>query len=108
MVKITQFKGTEPFEAIDITTYRPIEDVLDVEVSIIAVKHYENEKGPGVAVAIDHPVHGECYINTHSVGIVTILSNKDLMALLDVGETVEGTFVKRKSKKSDRMVYALE
>lgn len=111
MPKISEFKGTEPFIDIGITKFMPIEDVLNVPVSIIAVDHYENDKGPGVAVAIYHPKHGECYINTHAVGIVNILKKEAVLKVLesnDAEDVIEGTFVKRKSQKSDRMVYALE
>lgn len=108
MVKIAEFKGTEPFKDIGVTKFMKIEDLFGKEVSIFAVSHYENDKGEGVAVALKHPEHGDCYTCTHAVGIVDILKNEALKLLLEGGETVEGTFVKRKSKKSDRMVIALE
>lgn len=108
MVKITEFKGTEPFKDIGVTQFKKIEELFGKEVSIFAVSHYENDKGEGVAVALRHPDYGESYTCTHAVGIVDILKNADLKLLLEAGETVEGTFVKRKSKKSDRQVIALE
>lgn len=108
MVKIAEFKGTEPFKDIGVTKFMKIEDLFGKEVSIFAVSHYENDKGEGVAVALKHPEHGDCYTCTHAVGIVDILKNEALKLLLEGGETVEGTFVRRKSKKSDRMVIALE
>lgn len=89
--------GSEEFISID--------EILDREIDIINVKPYENDKGPGVFALIS--VEGEIrYIATHSVGLVGMMTDSKVRDILETGQQVTARIVKRKSKKSDRMVYS--
>lgn len=82
-----------------------IDEILDREISIIDVKPYENDKGPGVfaLINVDEELR---YIATHSVGLVGMMTDTKVMETLENGQQVSARIVKRKSKKSDRTVYA--
>lgn len=84
----------------------PVEDVLNREIAIHAVKEFENTKGEGVYVLfyLDGKFH---YVCTHSITITAKLTSDKVKEVLrdDTADTINAKFIKRKSKNSDRMVY---
>lgn len=101
-------ESNNPFmEEYGVEEYRPLDYVLDAEIDIYAVKGFENQNGPGVYIlAKDATFGGDFfYMCTHSVGITETLSQDKVKEAL-VKEPIRAKITKRKSKKSDRMVYA--
>ena len=84
--------------------YKPVDDVLNANIRIIATKFFENDKGEGAYVLCDDGVE-TFHICTHSIGLVGILKNPKVQDMLAQGTPLEARIVKRKSTKSDRMVY---
>ena len=103
-------ESSNPFkETYGVDEYVPLEDVLDRDIDIYAVERFENQNGPGVYILAKEPVAGRdgdfFYLCTHSVGLTETLSQDKVMSALEK-EPIRARIVKRKSKKSDRMVYA--
>lgn len=103
-------ESSNPFkETYDVDEYVPLEDILDREIDIYDVERFENQNGPGVYILAKEPktgVDGDFfYLCTHSVGITETLCQEKVMAGL-TKEPIRARITKRKSKKSDRMVYA--
>ena len=108
-INITDIAGNKaPFEeeyGVTSEDFIPVEELLDRQIEIVAVKSYENDKGPGVFALVE--VAGELrYLATHSIGLVSMMTDENVRNNLDMGFRVSGTIIRRKSKKSDRMVYA--
>lgn len=99
-------KNEVPFEYADLTSedYIPIDSVVGKEFRIDDVKTFENDKGKGVYMLITIGM-AQKYICTHAVGIVKTFDNEILVGDIK-SRGVRATIVKRKSMKSDRMVYA--
>lgn len=93
----------QPFEGVD-SDYKPVDDVLNADIRIIATKFFENDKGEGAYVLCDDGVE-TFHICTHSIGLVGILKNEKVQEMLAQGTPLDARIVKRKSTKSDRMVY---
>lgn len=109
VISITDIAGNKaPFEeeyGVGSDDFISIDEILGEAFNILQVKEFENDKGLGVFALIT--VKGALrYITTHSVGLVGMMTNPEVRKMLDEGRQVSGTIVKRKSKKSDRMVYA--
>lgn len=103
---IDYIKTDTPFEYAELTAedYMPIDAVLDKPFVINDVEKFTNDKGDGVYILIDID-DKQKYICTHAVGLVKAFDNERLMdAIVEKG--VPARIVKRKSMKSDRMVYA--
>ena len=109
VIYITDIAGNKaPFEeeyGVGSDDFISIDEILGTPFNIPQVKEFNNDKGDGVFALIN--VNGELrYITTHSIGLVGMMSNETLKQMLDEGKQVSATIVKRKSKTSDRMVYA--
>ena len=104
----TLYENNCPFEdyGCDSEDFITLENVLGKDVLVHAVKEFENDKGPGVYVLIYTDVRFR-YICTHSVTITAKLTTDKVKEILrnDTDDTIKVRFVRRKSKKSDRMVY---
>ena len=100
-----------PFEdyGCDAEDYVPLDTVVGKEVMIYAVKEFENDKGPGVYVLLNFDKQFK-YICTHSITITAKLTSDAVKDVLkdDTDDCIRGTFIRRKSQKSDRMVYDIE
>ena len=110
---ITEFReSSNPFkESYGVETFVPLDDVLGREIDIYDVERFENQNGPGVYILAKEPVVGKdgdfFYMCTHSVGITETLSQDKVKEAL-AKEPIRATIIKRKSQKSDRMVYSFE
>lgn len=109
IVSITDIAGNKaPFEeefGIGSDDFISIDEILGTPFNILQVKEFTNDKGDGVFALIN--VKGELhYITTHSIGLVGMMTNEAVKQMLAEGKQVSGTIVKRKSKTSDRLVYA--
>ena len=97
-----------PFEdyGCDETDYVPIDAILDQKVTIHAIREFENDKGLGVYVLV-YTNGAFKYICTHSITITTKLTSENVKNILrdDSDDAIECVFTKRKSQKSDRLVY---
>lgn len=103
-------ENSNPFmEEYGVEDYRPMDDVLDKEIDIYAIKAFENQNGAGVYILAKEPKAGLdgdfFYMCTHSLGITGILTQPKVIETLEK-EPIRATITKRKSKKSDRLVYA--
>lgn len=107
MKSITEYMKTDsPFEYAGITAddHMMLDEIVGKDIVIQDVKTFENDKGPGVYMLVE--VGGRTgYICTHAVGLVKPFNNPTLVG--DVKrEGIDARIIKRKSLKSDRMVYA--
>lgn len=111
VISIDNFRTSAPFEDYGITKddYLPIDTVLDTNIMVSAVEIFNNEKGEGAyilasagAVKAGEPF----YICTHAIGLVNTLNKPELLQALAEGNTITCRITKRKSKTSDRQVYA--
>ena len=103
IVSIRDLVNSQPFE-VD-SEYKSIDDVLGKNINIIETKFFENYKGEGAFILCDDG-HDMFHLCTHSVGLVGVLKNEKVQEMLAQGQPLQGTIVKRKSTKSDRMVYS--
>ena len=103
---MNEIRTSAPFEGCD-TEYKPIDDILGQDLKIIDYKLFENDKGEGAFLLC---MIGEelFHICTHSVSLVGAMKNPKVAETLDNGDTIATRIVKRKSTKSDRMVYSFE
>ena len=95
---------SKPFEDVD-SEYMAINDVLDRDIQILDFKTFENDKGEGAYILCDDG-HDMFHICTHSVGLVGVLKNEKVQEMIGQGQPLQACIVKRKSTKSDRMVYS--
>ena len=101
-----------PFEneyGVTADQYKPIDAILGKDIDVYAVKRFENGNGPGVFFLAK--VHGGpalFYGCTHSVGIVGAFTRPEVADALEGGNVLTTRIIKRKSTKSDRMVYAID
>ena len=96
MVNMNDLRNTSPFEGTD-SEYRTIDSILGSPIKIMDFKVFilcEND---------DEEIFHLC---THSVSLVGTMKNPKVREALDTGDIVATMIVKRKSSKSDRMVYS--
>lgn len=103
IVSIRDLINEQPFD-VD-SEYKSIDDVLNVNINILATKFFENDKGEGAYILCDDG-HDMFHICTHSVGIIGALKNEKVQDMLAQEQPLQGMIVRRKSMKSDRMVYS--
>lgn len=103
IMKIRDLVNEQPFD-VD-SEYRSIDDVLGKDINIVDTKFFENDKGEGAFILCDDG-HDMFHLCTHSIGLIGLLKNDKVQEMLEQGQPLQGTIVKRKSTKSDRMVYA--
>ena len=107
----TLYENTCPFEDYGCGSedFLSLEDALGKDMLIHAVKAFENDKGPGVYILVYTDGRFR-YLCTHSVTITAKLTTDKVKEILsdDTDDTIRVRFVRRKSKKSDRMVYDIE
>ena len=103
IVSIRDLVNSQPFE-VD-SEYKSIDDVLGKNINIIETKFFENDKGAGAFILCDDG-HDMFHLCTHSIGLIGLLKNDKVQEMLTQGQPLQGTIIKRKSTKSDRMVYS--
>ena len=103
IVSIRDLVNSQPFE-VD-SEYKSIDDVLGKNINIIETKFFENDKGEGAFILCDDG-HDMFHLCTHSIGLIGLLKNDKVQEMLEQGQPLQGTIIKRKSTKSDRMVYS--
>lgn len=103
IVSIRDLVAVQPFD-VD-SEYKSIDSVLGCNINILATKFFENDKGEGAYVLCDDG-HDMFHLCTHSVGLVEVLKNDKVQEMLAQEQPVQAMIVKRKSTKSDRMVYS--
>ena len=106
--------ATNPFEdyGVEDKDYIALDDIVGIPVNVYAVKAFENDKGAGVFMLIKGTEAGDDfkYVCTHSITVTSKFTSDRVKEVLaeNSGQVIGGMFVKRKSKKSDRMVYDFE
>ena len=103
IVCIRDLVDTQPFD-VD-SEYRSIDSILDKDINVLETKFFENDKGEGAFVLCDDG-HDIFHLCTHSIGLVGVLKNEKVQEMLTQGQPLKAKIVKRKSMKSDRMVYS--
>ena len=107
----TLYENTCPFEdyGCESEDFLSLEEALGKDMLIHAVKAFENDKGPGVYILV-YTEGRFRYLCTHSVTITAKLTTDKVKEILsdDTDDTIKVRFVRRKSKKSDRMGYDIE
>ena len=103
IVSIRDLVNTQPFDVE--SEYKSIDEILDKTINVLDTKFFDNDKGEGAYVLCDDG-HDIFHICTHSVGLVGVLQNDKVQEMLKQGQPLQAMIVKRKSTKSDRMVYA--
>lgn len=107
---ISDYKeSSNPFkDEYDVDTYMSMDSVVGQVIDIYDVRTFENQNGPGVYILARPSEGGDFfYLCTHSVGITSVLGQQKVTDGLKE-DAIRATIVKRKSKTSDRTVYALE
>lgn len=104
IVCIRDLVSAQPFDGIE-SEYRSIDDILGKDINILDTKFFENDKGEGAYVLCDDG-HDIFHICTHSIGLVGVLKNDKVQEMLAQEQPLQARIVKRKSMKSDRMVYS--
>ena len=106
MINMNDLRNTQPFEGSE-SEYKSIEDVLGRDIKIIDLKFFENDKGEGVFIlCMDLDEEELFHLCTHSISLVSTLKNPKIKEVLDTGDAIATKIIRRKSTKSDRMVYA--
>ena len=105
MVNMNDLRNTSPFEGTD-SEYRTIDSILGNPIRIMDFKLFENDKGEGVFILCENDDDEIFHLCTHSVSLVGTMKNPKVREALDTGDFVTTMIVKRKSSKSDRMVYS--
>ena len=103
IVSIRDLVNTQPFD-VD-SEYRSIDEILDAEINVLETKFFENDKGEGAFILCDDG-HDIFHLCTHSVGLIGVLKNEKVQEMIGQGQPLQARIVKRKSTKSDRMVYS--
>ena len=103
IVSIRDLVDTQPFD-VD-SEYRSIDSILDKTINVLETKFFENDKGEGAFILCDDG-HDIFHLCTHSVGLVGVLKNEKVQEMLAQEQPLQARIVKRKSTKSDRMVYS--
>ena len=104
IVSIRDLVNTQPFD-VD-SEYRSIDEILDKTINVLDTKFFDNDKGEGVFILCENDDDEIFHLCTHSVSLVGTMKNPKVREALDTGDIVATMIVKRKSSKSDRMVYA--
>ena len=105
MVSMNDLRNTSPFEGTD-SEYRTIDSILGNPIKIMDFKLFENDKGEGVFILCEDDDDEIFHLCTHSVSLVGTMKNPKVREALDTGDFVSTMIVRRKSSKSDRMIYA--
>ena len=106
MINMNDLRNTQPFEGSE-SEYKSIEDILGRDIKIIDLKFFENDKGEGVFIlCMDLDEEELFHLCTHSISLVSTLKNPKIKEVLDTGDVIATKIIRRKSTKSDRMVYA--
>ena len=103
IVCIRDLVSAQPFD-VD-SEYKSIDSILDKDINVLETKFFENDKGEGAYVLCDDG-HDIFHICTHSIGLVGVLKNDKVQEMLAQEQPLQAKIVKRKSMKSDRMVYS--
>ena len=105
MVSMNDLRNTSPFEGTD-SEYRTIDSILGSPIKIMDFKLFENDKGEVVFILCENDDDEIFHLCTHSVSLVGTMKNPKVIEALDTGDFVSTMIVRRKSSKSDRMIYA--
>ena len=103
IVSIRDLVDTQPFD-VD-SEYKSIDSILDKTINVLETKFFENDKGEGAFILCDDG-HDIFHLCTHSVGLIGVLKNEKVQEMIGQGQPLQARIVKRKSTKSDRMVYS--
>lgn len=111
-ISISDFKPkSEPPFGLAEDDFVQINDLIDEKIIVVGAKTFENREGPGVFLNFLYRPSDDksWYTTTHSVNLVKIFGNEDLIALLESGETAEVTIIKRPSTKdAKKSVFDVE
>lgn len=103
IVSIRDLVDTQPFD-VD-SEYKSVDSILDKDINVLETKFFENDKGEGAFILCDDG-HDIFHLCTHSIGLVSVLKNEKVQEMLTQGQPLKAKIIKRKSMKSDRMVYS--
>lgn len=103
IVSIRDLVDTQPFD-VD-SEYKSVDSILDKDINVLETKFFENDKGEGAFILCDDG-HDIFHLCTHSIGLVGVLKNEKVQEMLTQGQPLKAKIIKRKSMKSDRMVYS--
>ena len=110
MLDLNNFKPKKepPFELADEDWVDPT-SLIGKQIEISNVEDFENDKGPGMYILFMFPGQAKLhYTTTHAGGIMRILANQDLRALLADGEILPCRITRRPSKNdSAKTVWEL-
>mgnify|MGYP007101858144 CR=1 FL=1 len=109
-VVMSELLSNAPFEDFDVgeDSFVPVNEMVGRKVEFLAVKPFENSKGPGVYILF-RDAQGIGYTTTHSGALINIFNRPEVLEALNDGDTlVEGTIVQRKSKLTGNTYFAVE
>lgn len=98
-----------PFEYMGITDdmYVELNALKDQTITVVDVKTFENDKGPGVYIAFKYG-DGYGYTTTHSIGLVKLFSRDEVTAALAREENIVCTIRQKVSKKTGFSFFVAE
>lgn len=108
-IVMSEMLSNAPFDdvAVGEDSFTPINDLVGVPVEFYEVKDFENDKGPGLYILFKDE-KGLGYTTTHSGALISIFAKPEIREVLDRGDSIKGTIVQRKSKKTGNTYFAVE
>lgn len=106
-IVMSEMLSKAPFEDLDEESFVAINDMVGVPVEFLDVKDFENDKGPGLYLMF-RDEKGIGYTTTHSTALINIFAKPEIRGALDRGDSLTGTIVQRKSKKTGNTYFAVE
>lgn len=111
VLKLNDVRPSNPFADVqEDIPFALVDALVGKTIYIEAVKNFDNdEKGPGTHILFkDKETKEYGRTCTHSVGIVSLLSEPSVLEALDNGDVIECQFEVGVSKKTGRKVYRIK
>ena len=98
-----------PFEYMGITDdmYVELNALKDKTITVVDVKPFENDKGPGVYIAFKYG-EGYGYTTTHAIGLVNLFTRDEVVGALAREENIVCTIRQKVSKKTGFSFFVAE
>lgn len=106
-IVMSEMLSKAPFEDLDEESFVAVNDLVGVPLEFIEVKDFENDKGPGLYLMFKDE-RGLGYTTTHSTALINIFARPEIRSAFERGDSLTGTIVQRKSKKTGNTYFAVE
>lgn len=107
-IVMSEMLSKAPFEELGEKDFIPIGDLVGVPVEFIELKEFENDKGPGIYLMLMTEEGDVRYTTTHSGALMSLFAKPEVRLAFVNGDTIKGTIVERRSKKTGNTYFAVE